>query len=54
MKDLKTSSNRYYPGCFEEGQRVDKNLKPGICLGPLLNILADSESRINPEAYLNS
>lgn len=54
IKDLNLSSTKYYPGCFEVGQKVDRNLKDGVCLGPVLNVMADCEARLDPEMKITS
>ena len=43
MKDLKKSSTLYFPKDFEENQKIDQDLKDGITLSPVLNILLDRE-----------
>ena len=53
MKDLTKSSTRYYPGCFEPGAQVDNDLKPGITLGPVVNVLADWIYFLDPEQRLS-
>ena len=48
MKDLKKSCTQYYPGSFEEGQKIDKDLVDEACLGPIMNILVDVKESIDP------
>ena len=48
MKDLKKSCTQYYPGSFEEGQKIDKDLVDEACLGPVMNILVDVKESIDP------
>jgi hypothetical protein len=44
FKDLSKSSTVYYPGSFEPGGIVEQDMIQSAHLGPVFNILADSEN----------
>lgn len=46
MKDMEKSCTEYYPGSFEYGQKVEKDLIESANLGPIMNLLLDQEIRL--------
>ena len=53
FKDLSKSSTVYFPGSFEPGGIVDQDMVSSASLGPVFNILADSENYLRPMQSLN-
>ena len=46
MRDMEKSCTEYYPGSFEYGQKVEQDLIDSASLGPIMNLLVDSDIKL--------